>query len=47
MSKPQKKRLSDLEGQCGLREEMQPSLILIINEKYETNERGFPKIRDR
>ena len=38
MYRQQEKRLSDLEGQCGLREEMKPSLILIISEKYETPE---------
>jgi len=38
MNRQQEKRLNDLEGQCGLREEMKPSLILIIIEKYETPE---------
>ena len=38
MNRQQEKRLSDLEGKCGIREEIKPSLILIISEKYETPE---------
>lgn len=38
MNRQQAKRLSDLEGQCGLGEEMKPAFILIISEKYETPE---------
>ena len=38
MNRQQEKRLSDLEGQCGIMEEIKPSLILIISEKYETPE---------
>ena len=38
MNRQQDKRLNDLEGKCGIREEMKPSLILIISQKYETPE---------
>jgi hypothetical protein len=38
MNRQQEKRLNDLEGQCGIREEIKPSLILIISQKYETPE---------
>ena len=38
MNRQQEKRLSDLEGQCGIREEIKPLLILIISQKYETPE---------
>ena len=38
MYRQQEKRLNDLEGKCGIREEMKPLLILIISQKYETPE---------
>ena len=38
MYRQQDKRLNDLEGQCGLGEEVKPLLILLISEKYETQE---------
>ena len=38
MYRQQEKRLNDLEGQFGIREEMKPLLILIISQKYETPE---------
>ena len=38
MNRQQDKRLNDLEGKCGIREEMKPSLILIISQKYKTPE---------
>ena len=38
MNRQQDKRLNDLEGKCGIREEMKPLLILIISQKYETPE---------
>ena len=38
MNRQQEKRLSDLEGQCGIMEEIKPSLILIISQKYKTPE---------
>ena len=38
MNRQQEKRLNDLEGQCGLGEEVKPLLIFIISEKYDTPE---------
>jgi hypothetical protein len=38
MNRQQEKRLNDLEGQCGLGKEVKPLLILLISEKYETQE---------
>ena len=38
MNRQQEKRMSDLEGRCGIREEIKPSIILIISQKYKTPE---------